>query len=78
MLEYAQRADEFGYTHRMHAEFLIAVHSKEDAGYTGDMDNFIKEKVIREEETILKNGMLALSLFGDRTHAYSALREMLA
>ena len=29
MLEYVQRADEFGYTPRMHAEFLKAVHNKE-------------------------------------------------
>ena len=57
---------------RMHAEFLKAVHSKEDAGYTGEMYNFIEEKVIGEEETTLENGMPALSLYGDRTHAYTA------
>ena len=74
MLEYVQRADEFGYTPRMHAEFLKAIHSKEDAGYTGEMDNFIEEKVIignTGEEIILKNRQPAFSLYRDRTHLYT-------
>ena len=44
---------------RMHAEFLKAVHNKEDAGYSGRMDNYIEEKVIMVdtgEEIILNNG----------------------
>ena len=34
------------------------------------MDKFMEEKVIREEETILRSGMSASSLYGDRTFAY--------
>ena len=61
----------------MQAESLNAVHSKDDAGYTGsevsapykkEMGKFIEEKVSTGEEIILKSGMPAFDLYNDRTH----------
>ena len=74
MLEYVQRADEFGYTPRMHAEFLKAVHNKEVAGNMDEMNKLIEDRVIignTEEEIIRKNGQPAFSLCSDRTHLYT-------
>ena len=41
-----------------------------------EMGKFIEEKVITEEEIILKNGMPALNLYSDRTHAYTGGKEV--
>ena len=101
VIEYVQRADgprniHTVATYSLHAEYLRHVHCKEVTGKTGvdetapcvnEMGKFIEEKVIREEETILKSGMPALNLYSDRTHLYIELsgssslvvfREMMA
>jgi S-adenosylmethionine synthetase len=64
-----------------HAEPLKAVRTKECAGYSGeemtapsfdDMNKLIEEKVIRAtlSEIKLKNGEMALTLYGDHTHLH--------
>ena len=61
--------------------FEYAEEENEVAGYSGraetapcmnEMGKFMEEKVISQEETILKNGAPALSLYVDRTHTYIA------
>merc|ERR1712216_606121 len=64
-----------------HAEPLKAVRTKECEGYTGaemtapsmeDMNKAIVEDVVKAtlKEIILKNGQVAITLFGDHTHLH--------
>ena len=75
--EAAERADvlttETVVSDTLHAEPLNSAHSKEVAGEMDEVHKFFGEKVITGdtgEETILKNGQQAMSLYSDRTHMY--------
>ena len=72
--EYVQRADVLTtktvVSDTLRAEPLNSVHSKEVAGYLEEMNRLIEEKVIMEEEIILKNGTPAMNMYSDRTHLY--------
>ena len=72
--EDAERADVPPNIHTVHAEPLNSVHCKEVTGYRDEMNKVIEDKVIignTEEETTLKNGQPAFSLYSDRTHLYT-------
>ena len=84
-LEYAvhQNEDEVTIEYEQRADVLkihTVVQAKEVAGFFGPVENapykiemnkFVKEKVLRGEEIILKRGKPALNLYGDCTHLYA-------
>ena len=63
----------FSDTCTLHAEPLNSVHCMKGMGFMEAMNKLIEEKVIAGdtgEEFVLKNGMPADSLYGDRAHMY--------